>query len=141
MAALRGAPPTAMKWPDLQGRYGGALRLALPGIGLAALVAAVAFAYAPALPGDFTFDDFSGVVHRPDLARTDEVLAGVPRAIIGEGSRSVADLTFAFDLSRAGLAPEAFHETGIAIHLATVIVAFLLARTLLRRAGSPGWSC
>lgn len=105
---------------------------------LAVLLGVAALAHSPAASGGFQFDDRRVIVDRPALrdlgrfAREDFL-----RDLLAL-SRPVTDLTFALDLRRSGPSPGAFHRTSVLLHLAAVVLAYLLAARLARRAGWRG---
>ncbi len=111
-------------------------RLAGPAA-LLALLLATAAAYADALRGELQFDDDQFVTS--DLAIRDlgrllreELLPGLLH-----GRRVVVQATFAADYAVGRLDPLPYHATNLLVHLAAVVLAFLLARDLLRCAGHP----
>jgi Flp pilus assembly protein TadD len=109
---------------------------AAPWIGLAALLAVTALAYAPSLDGGFVLDDDRVVTWNPELRRPDALLLpGLPQ-MVGTG-RPLTSVTFAADLRAASLDPRRFHLTGLLLHLAAVVVALVFLRRLLARVGHP----
>lgn len=100
------------------------------------IVLAVA-AYARVLHGEFQFDDDHAIVQNLSIKDLPVMWSGFWPALL-DGQRVVTDLTFALNYAQAGLDTWAFHVTNLAIHLAAVLLAFLLARRVLRMAGSPG---
>jgi len=90
-------------------------------------------AYARAQQGEFVFDDIRVVKEYPRIDLL-AVLADFPRALLG-GGRPTTQLTFVLDRSRGGLSPSTFHGTSLGLHLAVVVLVWLLARAILRRAG------
>ncbi len=105
-------------------------RAARTGLALLALGLATTLAYRPALGGPFVLDDFT-VIGDPLV---------VAPAAQGPGDwlrapRPLLAATFALDHALAGLDPRAFHRTSLLVHLGAVLLAFLVARRLLRRAG------
>jgi tetratricopeptide (TPR) repeat protein len=96
---------------------------------LAALLLATAAAYLPALDGEFLYDDeatLSSALVRDPLGQP----AGA-----WLGPRGLVQLTFALDHLAAGADPRVWHLTSLAVHLAATVLAWLLARKTLARAG------
>lgn len=110
------------------------LHAILPAAALAAVLAAVAVCTAPALGGDFAFDDRTSVATNRRVHDLASFAAGFDLRD-GLSSRPLTDLTYAVDAERGRLHPRAFHETNLALHLATVLLVFAFTRALLRRAG------
>jgi len=121
-AASRPAPPLRGWWVAL---------------GLLALGAAAVAAYAPALEGDFQFDDMASVAENPAIRDLGAFLAAASGRL-SPISRLTTELTFALDYWSAGLDRTAFHRTSLVIHLLATLLLFLLGRALLRRAGAGG---
>jgi tetratricopeptide (TPR) repeat protein len=90
-------------------------------------------AYARVQDGEFVFDDFRVV---KELPRVDPsaALADFPRALL-HGGRPTTELTFLLDGAGGDPSPSTFHRTSLGLHLAVVILVYLLARAILRRAG------
>ena len=103
-------------------------RKAIP-IGLGLVLAATAAAYLPSIDGPFLLDD---VALPGDPLVVDPL--GQDAAAWLASPRPLAELTFALNHAAVGLDPRGWHLTNLAIHLAAVLLAFLLARALLRRA-------
>jgi Flp pilus assembly protein TadD len=97
---------------------------------LGGLLAATALAYLPAVDGAFLLDDHA-------LVRDPLVLEplGQDLATWLGSSRPVATLTFALNRAAVDFDPRGWHLTNLAIHLAAAVLAFLLARLTLARAG------
>lgn len=123
--------------PALPPRAASTLRRGGPLLALAAALAAAAGAYAPALGGDFVFDDQISVTRKPQARSLDAFTARLDAAAVLAG-RPVTDLSFALDAERGGLSPRAFHETSLLLHLVASALVFALGRQVLRRAGVPG---
>ena len=109
---------------------------AAPWMGLAALLAATAAAYAPSLRGPFVLDDWGSIQANMRLRQPGAIRAPSPVEMLGP-SRPVTEVTFAIDYQAAGLDPVRFHAVGLALHLAAVLLAFAFLAPLLRRAGHP----
>ena len=124
----RRAAPTS-GWSDLSSR-------SAPWVGLAALLAATALAYAPSLRGPFVLDDWGSIQANMRLRQPEAIRAPSPAEMLGP-SRPVTEVTFAVDYQAAGLDPARFHAVGLALHLAAVALAFAFLAPLLRRAGHP----
>jgi tetratricopeptide (TPR) repeat protein len=106
----------------------GALPLALLGAVLLVTVAV----YARVLPGELQFDDVASVERNPavkDLRRF-----GAP-ATWSLPTRPLTELTLAVDYRIGRLEPFGYHATNIAIHLAAVVLVYLLSLRTLRSAG------
>jgi tetratricopeptide (TPR) repeat protein len=97
---------------------------------LGALLLATAAAYLPCLDGEFLFDD--------EVTLKDALL----RAPFEHGpaawfvaSRPVTLFTFALNHLATGTVPRGWHLTNLTIHLVAVVLAWLLVRRTLARAG------
>jgi protein O-mannosyl-transferase len=100
----------------------------------AALVAVV-LAYAPALRGQFQFDDFTSIQVNYAIRGPARVLAELqPGALLGP-ARPVTDLVFALAHAAGGVEPLPYHLASLGLHLATLALAFVLVRGALRRLG------
>ncbi len=97
---------------------------------LGVLLAVTTVAYLPSIDGEFLLDDMNIPA---DPLVMDPV--GQPPSAWVAASRPVAALTFALDNLAVGLDTRGWHVTNVAIHLAVVILAWLLARLTLTRAG------
>lgn len=111
---------------------------------LAALLIAVlsAWIFVPGLGGGFVFDDRPNIVQNTSLhlapgANLDDLLYGIYSFQPGNGSRSLAMLSFAIDHWRGGLDPQVFKITNLVIHGITVFVLFFLIRRVLSLGGWP----
>jgi len=100
-------------------------------LGLVAVLAAAAAAYLPSIDGAFLFDDERGLLDDPVVR--DPGRAGAAAWLAT--SRPVGRLTFAINHAAVGLDPRGWHLTNVAIHLATVVLSWLLARVSFARAG------
>lgn len=135
------APP---KWDEVVG-YPAEMdsrKTHIPGgrpIGWATIVAAallgagVAGAYAPALRGDFLFDDLSEIVANPAI----RTLWPPTRSMFSGGElphRPLPYLTFAVNHALGGLDPLGYHVFNLLVHLANGwLLWWTVARTLARR--------
>ena len=103
-------------------------------VGLAVLLAAVvSVAYAPALQGDFLFDDLSEIVANPAI----RMLWPPTRSMFTGGElphRPLPYLTFAVNHALGGLEPFGYHVFNLLVHLCNGwLLWWLVARTLTRR--------
>lgn len=103
-------------------------------LAVATLLAATAAAYAPSLPGGYTFDDPGAVAERADLGDPAAVAGRVPAALLGRG-RAVTDLTFAAGRALHGPAAPPTRAVNLALHLLAALVVLGLLDEVLRRAG------
>jgi Flp pilus assembly protein TadD len=107
-----------------------------PWVGLAALLAAAALAYAPSLQGPFVLDDWGSIQANMRLRQPQAVYVPSPAEMLGP-SRPVTEVTFAVDWRAAGLDPARYRAVGLALHLAAATLAFFFLVPLLRRARHP----
>jgi tetratricopeptide (TPR) repeat protein len=99
-------------------------------LALAAILAAAAVAYLPAVDGTFLLDD-DALLESPLIrAPLEQPLAAWLRA-----PRPVTELTFALNQRVSGARTRGWHLTNVAVHLATVLLAWAIARRSLARAG------
>lgn len=118
-----------------------AAHLSRPGAGdalrwgvLAAVLAGVAWAYGPALTGDFVFDDRHAVVTNQRIRDLAGFLdAWTLRSFLA--GRPLTELTFALDGWRGGIDGGTFHETSLLVHLAAVVLVWIFTRSYFQRAG------
>src|SRR5690625_661796 len=105
----------------------------------AAIVVTVA-AYASGLSGGWLFDDFPNIVNNPGIQIQHASVPDLTRAALSSPSsefkRPLASLSFALNYLAGGLNPLGWKVTNVVIHLVNGLLAFLLARLLLR-AGLP----
>lgn len=92
------------------------------------LVVAVAGTYSSSFSGKFMLDDTGRITNNTSLARPSEVAANVT-------NRYLVDLTFALDYAAGGLNPAYFHFTNLLLHMACVLLLFMLVRVLLFQSG------
>ncbi|HSM91972.1 MAG TPA: tetratricopeptide repeat protein, partial [Anaeromyxobacteraceae bacterium] len=95
-----------------------------------ALCAVAAVAYLPSIDGAFQFDD-NGIFTSPAALAPSAYLSP---ATWRAQARPLTSLLFAVDHAIGGFRPRVWHATNVAIHLAAVLLAWLLARRLLARA-------
>jgi Flp pilus assembly protein TadD len=106
------------------------------GLALLAVLVVAAVAYAPSLDGDFVLDDDRSVQMNMAIRRADALrLPSLPE-MLGAG-RPVTTATFALDWRAAGMDPWRFHVTGLGLHLAATVLAFVLLSRLLARVAYP----
>jgi tetratricopeptide (TPR) repeat protein len=125
--ASRGAAEATPRWRRL-------VRAGAPTAAVLAVLAAVAVAYFPSIDGEFQFDDSTSIVTNIAMKDLSSFVSGVLPQFFGEG-RPVTDITFAINYAVAGLWSRPYHETNLAMHLAAVVLAWLVGRALLRRLG------
>jgi hypothetical protein len=98
----------------------------------AACVAAALFGgavYLNALHNPFVYDDYHTVVANPSIARLGDVGAIVAGAL----TRPLVNFTYAIDRAAWGTAPFGFHVTNVLLHMANVVLLFLLTGRLMGR--------
>lgn len=102
------------------------------GPALLLLLAALWFAYAPALPGPFQFDDWWAIVGNPAVHSLAEWWRGLP------GIRPLLKFANALNWT-LDPTPSAFRATNLAIHGLNALLVFALALRLHQRlGGDPG---
>ena len=106
-------------------------------LALLATLAATTLAYAPALRGEFVFDDEEHVLHDPGVKALGHLLGALRPGSLLEGSRRLAQLTFAVDYAAGGVAPFGYHLTNLLVHLAATLLAWAMARYTARAARHP----
>ena len=111
-------------------------RLTAPRIAVLLAVLATVAAYARVLDGSFQFDDGLSITQNPMVKNLDDFLWGGFDAELLTAGRPVTTLTFALNYHFARLTPWPYHATNLAIHVAAVLLAFALARRVLRLAGA-----
>src|SRR6266496_1680452 len=97
---------------------------------LAAVLAATAAAYLPSIDGELVFDDVRAAGDPLVIEPFDQS----PWSWLGS-PRPVTAFTFALNHLTVGLDTRGWHLTNVAIHLSVVILAWLVARLTLARAG------
>lgn len=92
--------------------------------------------YVPGLSGGFLFDDYPNIVDNHGVQPADASLGSLVRAALSSPSsefkRPLASLSFAANYLATGLDPYWMKLTNLVIHLLNGLLAFLLARALLR---------
>lgn len=106
---------------------------AFPGACQALFLTVIAFAvwlvYAKTLSGGFVFDDWSLILHNPDIRLTDFGWTGV--ANILTDLRPVSTLTFAFNHMAHAYDYAGYHIVNIGVHIITGILLFFFTKTTL----------
>jgi len=97
---------------------------------LGLVLAATAAAYLPSIDGELVFDDVRAAGDPLVIAPFDQS----PWSWLGS-PRPVTTFTFALNHLAVGLDTRGWHLTNVAIHLAVVVLAWLVARLTLTRAG------
>jgi len=113
-----------------------ALQRAVPWKVLAGLLVATAIAYAPALHGDFHWDDWTSIQDNMRLRASNALDLPTLVELIGP-SRRVTEITYALDYRAVALNTFRYHAVSLAFHLVASALAFLFVRGLLRRAAHP----
>jgi protein O-mannosyl-transferase len=106
-------------------------------LGLAVVLAVTAFLYAPARNHAFTnWDDDRQITENLDIR--DLSPQGVGRMFshfVVTLYQPLTTLTFALEYRLSGLDPRIYHSVNILLHLANVLLVFVLARSLSQNAG------
>ncbi len=106
-----------------------------------ACAALAALFFLPGLSGGFLFDDGFNIQFNSSLHIESWSMESLQQAIYsfapGNGSRILAELTFAMDYWRGGLDPSVFKTTNIVIHAFTTFALTLFFRLLLQAADCP----
>jgi protein O-mannosyl-transferase len=102
---------------------------------LLVVLAATALIYAPALQGEFQFDDVQSVQRNQKIRSLARFFQPGIVVDVLHGRRVLTELTFALNYAWGGNTTPAFHATNLAIHLATVLCVFFFTRHLGRRVG------
>lgn len=110
-----------------------------PGLTALVLVLITGLAYWPGLTGGFLFDDYPNIVQQDKVHATDLSLEAMRTAAWtynGHIGRPIATISFAIDHAFWGLNPWGYKLSGLLVHLANVVLVFLLVRRLLPLAGT-----
>lgn len=110
-----------------------------PGLTALVLVLITALAYWPGLSGGFLFDDYPNIVQQDKVHAADLNLEAMRTAAFAYGGpigRPIATISFAIDHAFWGLNPWGYKLSGLLVHLANVVLVFLLVRRLLPLAGT-----
>ncbi len=97
-----------------------------------------------ALSSDWHFDDFGHINNNPAVHAKELSPGALKRAALGSPlkTRPLSYITFALDHIRAGPSSRAFHQTSLALHLFSTLMAFVLllkVYTLRPIAGKVPW--
>lgn len=109
-----------------------------PALTALVLVLVTALAYWPGLTGGFLFDDYPNIVQQDKVHATElslEAMRTAAWAYGGDIGRPLATISFAIDHAFWGLNPWGYKLTSLLVHLANVVLVFLLVRRLLPLAG------
>ena len=94
---------------------------------LAAVAAAMAaLVYLNALDNPFVYDDHRVVLENYSIRD----LSNVRALFLNDVFRPVVNISYALDYARAGLAPSGYHLTSLLLHMANVVLLFVLVRVL-----------
>jgi hypothetical protein len=93
-----------------------------------AVAAAVmaALVYLNALSNPFVYDDHRVILENLSIRN----LSNVRALLLNDVFRPVVNITYAIDYAVWGLAPFGFHVTGVLLHMANVVLLFVLMRRL-----------
>ncbi|HTP51501.1 MAG TPA: tetratricopeptide repeat protein [Anaeromyxobacteraceae bacterium] len=103
---------------------------------LAILLAGAALGYAPALHGAFHWDDWTAIQDNMRLRDPATLHLPTPAEMLGP-VRIVSEIVFALDYRAVGLQTLRYHVVSLVFHLVASALAFVFARSLLRRVGHP----
>lgn len=104
-----------------------------------ALVLVTALAFWPGLTGGFLFDDYPNIVQQEKVHAAELSLESIRTAAWAYGGhigRPIATISFAVDHAFWGMNPWGYKLSGLLVHLANVVLVFLLVRRLLPLAGT-----
>jgi len=118
--------------PDTAGSRARAFRSAA--LLLAVPLALAAAAYMRVLDAPFVLDDDHSILENPAVQSLGASAGQIVKRLFTV-SRPVTDFTYALDHAVGGFAPWSYHATNLAIHLAVVVLVFMLTRQLARLAG------
>ena len=94
---------------------------------LAAVAAAMAaLVYLNALDNPFVYDDHRVVLENYSIRD----LSNVRALFLNDVFRPVVNISYALDYARSGLAPSGYHLTSLLLHMANVVLLFVLVRVL-----------
>ncbi len=94
------------------------------GLILAALLAATAAVYIPALDGPFLFDDIKSIAENPVVKAPFELKHMV------SGSRPLTTLSFGLNYAMAGMEVKGYHILNLLAHLVAVLLVFFFFRSI-----------
>ena len=96
-------------------------------VALAAVAAAMAaLVYLNALNNPFVYDDHRVVLENYSIRD----LSNLRALFLNDVFRPVVNISYALDYARSGLAPAGFHLTSLLLHMANVVLLFVLVRVL-----------
>ncbi len=107
---------------------------------LAALLAIAALSlliYAPALNAPFIFDDYSNIVHNPDIKRVSNLPSRLFYAMPDIDpnrnlpTRPLVFFTLTVNYAIGGLSPAGYHLFSLLLHIGTAFLVFLIAQRLM----------
>lgn len=106
------------------------------------VLALTAATYAPGLTGGYLFDDYPNIVDNPRLHIGDANLTTLRDAAFATDTsllkRPLASLSFALNYLATGLDPLPMKVVNLGIHLANVVLVYLILLRLWRLAGGEG---
>lgn len=108
----------------MKGRTNG--RPWLPHALAAAAALMAALVYLNALGNPFVYDDHRVVLENFSIRD----LSNVRALLLNDLFRPVVNISYAVDYARAGLDPSGYHITNLLLHMANVVLLFVLARAL-----------
>jgi len=97
------------------------------------LVVVTVAVYANSLQNEFLFDDLQTIVEQKRAGGEGELAQLMSLVRSGVAYRPIRSASYAFDYAISGLDPWGYHLSNIAYHTLSVILVFLIARTLFTR--------
>ncbi len=85
-----------------------------------------ALVYQNALNNPFVYDDHRVVLENYSIRD----LSNLRALLLNDAFRPVVNISYALDYARSGLAPAGFHLTSLLLHMANVVLLFVLVRVL-----------
>ena len=102
---------------------------------LAAAAAAMAgFVYLNALQNPFVYDDYRVILENYSIRD----LSNIRALLLNDAFRPLVNISYALDYARSGLQPFGYHVTSVVLHMANVVLLFVLMRTLSTNAAAFG---
>lgn len=98
---------------------------------IAALLAAIALAFANSFHGVFVFDDLQSIVTNPTLRSWPTAWRHLPGGGTTASGRPLLNFTLALNFAAGGLAPFGYHLVNLLIHAAAAVVLFTIVRRTL----------
>ena len=92
----------------------------------AAAAAMAAFVYLNALHNPFVYDDNRVILENYSIRD----LSNIRALLLNDAFRPLVNISYAFDYAHSGLQPFGYHVTSVLLHMANVILLFVLVRTL-----------